>query len=46
MTKIVWALAILLTIGFADVALAGPHQGGNSQGSSQGDQGQDNGDGQ
>jgi hypothetical protein len=43
MTKIVWALAILLTIGFADVALAGP---GNDQGSSQGDQGQDNGDGQ
>jgi hypothetical protein len=47
MTKLVWALAILLTIGFAGVALAGPQggnsqggsQGGNSQGHSQGDQG-------
>jgi hypothetical protein len=42
MTKIVWALAILLTIGFADVALAGPGND-NDQGSSQGDQGQNNG---
>jgi hypothetical protein len=41
MRKISWVMIALLTIGFAGVALAGP-QGGDSQGHSQGAQGQDN----